>query len=559
MLIAYLDHQLQGQQQRLVSAGGSSSDEAILCALGVEEAVDVALSARDFGGVVSLWPARFLRPSTADDVARALRLAASSSGLTVAARGNGHCVGGQAMARGGIVLDMRALGPPMSLAPGGAAVDVPGGALWSEVLEWTVCNHMMAPPSWTDYLGLTVGGTLSNGGVGGQCFRYGPQVSNVVEMDVVTPDGDRRLCSASINSDLFFAVLGGLGQFGVITRARLALLPAPKMVRWRRVVYADLETFAGDAESLVTQPDASAFDYVEGFAFLNDASDPVSGWNSVPILPGSAFDPADFLAAASGPVLYCLELGLYYDDRVADRVDEREEELLRRLRHARAAEFAADVGYVAFLSRVARVEAEARAGGTWATPHPWLNLFISAGDIVDFGRNVFKRILLGGIGGPMLVYPLRRSRWDERMSVALPDSEVFYLVALLRFIAPGAGEAAAAAAAAEQNWEILRHCRTKGHDFKVYIPRYDSEGDWAAHFGRDWGRFVERKRRYDPMAILAPGQNIFSRVRPLALAAARPPEIISARPAIVDDSNDRSIEAAQNSPAGDKNVTKLVF
>lgn len=135
-------------------------------------------------------------------------------------------------------------------------------------------------------------------------------------------------------------------------------------------------------------------------------------------------------------------------------------------------------------------------------------------------------------------------RWDERMSVALPDSEVFYLVALLRFIAPGAGEAAAAAAAADQNREILRHCRTKGYDFKVYIPRYDSEGDWAAHFGRDWGRFVERKRRYDPMAILAPGQNIFSRARPLALAlaATQPPEIIAARPAIVDDTNDRSTD-----------------
>lgn len=91
-------------------------------------------------------------------------------------------------------------------------------------------------------------------------------------------------------------------------------------------------------------------------------------------------------------------------------IRQREEELLRRLRYARAAEFAADVGYVAFLSRVARVEAEARAGGTWATPHPWLNLFVSAGDIVDFDRNVLKRILLGGIGGPMLVYPLRRSR-----------------------------------------------------------------------------------------------------------------------------------------------------
>lgn len=93
-------------------------------------------------------------------------------------------------------------------------------------------------------------------------------------------------------------------------------------MRWRRVVYADFETFAGDAESLVTHPDASAFDYVEGFAFLNDASNQASGWNSVPIPPGSAFDPADFLAAASAPVLYCLELALYYDDRVADRVAE---------------------------------------------------------------------------------------------------------------------------------------------------------------------------------------------------------------------------------------------
>lgn len=83
---------------------------------------------------------------------------------------------------------------------------------------------------------------------------------------------------------------------------------------------------------------------------------------------------------------------------------------MRRLRYVKRAEFSADVGYVEFLSRVAQVEAKARASGTWETPHPWLNLFISAGDIVDFDRHVFKRILRRGIGGPMLVYPMRRSR-----------------------------------------------------------------------------------------------------------------------------------------------------
>ncbi|WOL13728.1 cytokinin dehydrogenase 11 [Canna indica] len=527
MMIAYLDQQ---QRRRLVPDGdvehgaSGNSDQDILRALDVDAAVDVAPAAGDFGGMAFVLPARYLRPSTAEDIARVVRLAARSSCLTVAARGNGHSVGGQAMAGGGIVLDMRCLGPPVKLVLCGgaaAAVDVPGGALWAEVLNWSVRNHGMAPVSWTDYLGLTVGGTLSNGGISGQAFRRGPQVANVAELEVVTGAGERCVCSSSSSSDLFFAALGGLGQFGVITRARIPLVPAPKMVRWIRVVYRTFEEYAGDAEWLVTRPDSAAFDYVEGFAFLNDAADPVSGWSTVPIpaITGG-FDP-DKIPADSGPILYCLELALHYDHREADQVDERAEVMLQPLRYVRGLEFAADVSYVEFLLRVGRVEEEAREAGTWATPHPWLNLLISSSDIADFDRAVFKRILRRGVGGPMLVYPLRRSKWDTRMSVAVPESEVFYLVALLRFVPPCAGEAAVKEAVA-QNREIVRYCESKGYDFKVYIPRYESEGEWAWHFGRDWALFVERKRRYDPAAILAPGQTIFSRARPLAAAAAIP-------------------------------------
>uniref|UniRef100_A0A453T966 FAD-binding PCMH-type domain-containing protein n=1 Tax=Aegilops tauschii subsp. strangulata TaxID=200361 RepID=A0A453T966_AEGTS len=148
-----------------------------------------------------------------------------------------------AMSEGGLVLDMRAGAASrrqqmklVSSGGGAAFADVPGGALWEEVLHWAVSNHGLAPASWTDYLRLTVGGTLSNGGVSGQSFRYGPQVSNVAELEVVTGEGECRVCSPSAHPDLFFAVLGGLGQFGVITRARIPLSPAPQTVLLRLLI-----------------------------------------------------------------------------------------------------------------------------------------------------------------------------------------------------------------------------------------------------------------------------------------------------------------------------------
>ncbi|KAG0523895.1 hypothetical protein BDA96_07G162500 [Sorghum bicolor] len=496
----------------------------------------------DFGGLVRAVPAAVVRPASADDVASAIRAAALTPHLTVAARGNGHSVAGQAMAEGGLVLDMRSLAAAPSSSRRGVAqmqlvqcpeggggggccffADVPGGALWEEVLHWGVDNHGLAPASWTDYLRLTVGGTLSNGGVSGQSFRYGPQVSNVAELEVVTGDGECRVCSRSSHPDLFFAVLGGLGQFGVITRARIPLHKAPKAVRWTRVVYASFADYTADAEWLVTRDPDAAFDYVEGFAFVN-SDDPVNGWPSVPIPGGARFD-ASLLPAGAGPVLYCLEVALYqYDAHHRPDDDDDEDQgvasvsrrMMARLKYVRGLEFAADVGYVDFLSRVNRVEEEARRNGSWDAPHPWLNLFVSARDVADFDRAVIKGMLADGIDGPMLVYPMLKSKWDPNTSVALPEGEIFYLVALLRFCRPG-GPAVDELVA--QNGAILSACRANGYDYKAYFPSYrGGEAEWSRHFGAArWRRFVDRKARYDPLAILAPGQKIFPRA-----PAARP-------------------------------------
>lgn len=230
-MIAYLEHFIHEND-----TGSKPDDDVVssICnALDLQGTIDAAadVASKDFGGMHSAKPLAFLRLSGAGDVARVIKAASSSANLTVAARGNGHSINGQAMADRGLVLDMRSLEDRFHVTriDGYDYVDVSGGALWEDVLRRCL-GLGLTPRSWTDYLSLTVGGTLSNAGVSGQAFRYGPQTSNVTELEVVNGKGETLICSETENPDLFFGVLGGLGQFGIITRARVLLQPAPDMV-----------------------------------------------------------------------------------------------------------------------------------------------------------------------------------------------------------------------------------------------------------------------------------------------------------------------------------------
>ena len=75
-------------------------------------------------------------------------------------------------------------------------VTVEAGARWSSLLNATLSNQL-TPPVLTDYLELSVAGTLSVGGVGGASPHYGAQVDNVLELEVVTGTGERVVCSAA--------------------------------------------------------------------------------------------------------------------------------------------------------------------------------------------------------------------------------------------------------------------------------------------------------------------------------------------------------------------------
>lgn len=153
---------------------------------------DVHRASKDFGNRYQSLPLAVLHPKSVSDIASAIRhiwMMGPHSELTVAARGCGHSLQGQAQTRNGIVIHMESLqNQKLQVHSVGAPtpyVDASGGELWINILHETL-KYGLAPKSWTDYLHLTVGGTLSNAGISGQAFRHGPQISNVHQLEIVT-------------------------------------------------------------------------------------------------------------------------------------------------------------------------------------------------------------------------------------------------------------------------------------------------------------------------------------------------------------------------------------
>lgn len=153
-------------------------------------------AAKDFGNRHHYLPLAILHPKTVSDISSTIKHIfemGAATEVTIAARGRGHSLQGQAQAHGGVVIDMESLqGAKTMIVDTGSGkmpyADVSGGELWINILHESL-KHGLAPKSWTDYLHLTVGGTLSNAGISGQAFRHGPQINNVYQLEVVTGMG----------------------------------------------------------------------------------------------------------------------------------------------------------------------------------------------------------------------------------------------------------------------------------------------------------------------------------------------------------------------------------
>ncbi|CAL0304780.1 unnamed protein product [Lupinus luteus] len=352
----------------------------------------IKLASKDYGNLVHDFPLAVFHPSSIYDIVSLVKHSYNSSiPFNIAARGQGHSTRGQAMASDGVVVDMagfrerrNGVGISVVLDPfveNYYYADVGGEQLWIDVLHKSL-EYGLAPVSWTDYLYLTVGGK-----------------------------GDFVTCSLKTNSELFHAVLGGLGQFGIITRARIALEPAPGRVKWVRLLYNDFSAFTKDQEQLISingRRQKNALDYLEGILIMHQG--PINNWRS------SFFPLADHPRIISlvtkHSVLYCLELAKYHDGQSHNNVDKEFQVLMQGLNYLPGFNYEKDVSYVEFLNRVRSGELKLQSQGLWDVPHPWLNLFIPKSQILEFDSAIFKNIILKRniTTGPVLIYPMNRNK-----------------------------------------------------------------------------------------------------------------------------------------------------
>ncbi|MEU1182163.1 FAD-binding protein [Streptomyces sp. NPDC005820] len=430
-------------------------------------------AADDFGHIVHRRPSAVLRPGSVRDVVTMIRFC-NDHRLPVAPRGQGHAAFGQAQTRGGLIIETATLADIGDLDSDSTTVTVGAGARWSAVARATLA-HGLTPPVFTDYLELSVGGTLSVGGLGGQAHRHGAQVDNVTELRVVTGAGELVRCSPSRRPDLFHAVLAGLGQCAVIVEATVRLVPAPATVRHYLLTYDDLDTFLEDQRLLVRE---GRFAYVEG-----QVSADAEGAFRVYILEAVAYGP---------PV------GPEPDDTV----------LLRGLRHDPATVNRTDRTYYDFLDRIAPFVAVLKESGLWAYAHPWLDLMFPGRSAAALAAPLLDALTPDtlGPGGVVLFYPLLREHFRTPL-LRTPDDDVFHLFDFLRTVPPDDTAAVDGALAANRAaYDTVT--AAGGTRYPVGAMRLTRD-DWRTHFGAAWPAFERAKHTYDPNGILTPGQGVF--------------------------------------------------
>lgn len=438
----------------------------------------------DFGKIVFRTPGAVARCRNAGELAELVR-SCREAGLPVVGRGQGHTQTGQSTTEGGVVVDTSSMAEIGAVDEEALTVDCGGGVVWRDLVAHLVPQGFV-PRVLTNNLGVTIGGTLSVAGLGVASFRYGAQVDNVVELEVVTGAGEVVVCSPERERELFDVVRSGLSQFGIITRARLKLRRSKPRVRKHYLLYDDLGALMRDVE--------------RAMAPGNDVLHTVESW-CVPCFQGAK-------KIGEG-----MELGVgmqtfaewFYPLHVTQELDPGEEPddaaLLAPFspyRKVHVDEFT----QLEFCERLQPLFQLWDRSGYSQMAHPWMETVLPwerAREFIEFALSSLPPQALGP-GGHILLWP---SRGDVSSTPLFmhPEGEMVMGWGIL----PGVPERFLAQALAQLD---MASELSIGYGGKRYLSGYitfDTVEKWAAHFGDRWPAMVAAKKRYDPDGILNPG------------------------------------------------------
>jgi FAD/FMN-containing dehydrogenase len=279
---------------------------------------------RDFGGTViepggaeydsaarsvvaSGSPAYVLRPESVADVRAAVRFAAAAR-LVLSVRGGGHGFAGFGTNDGGVVIDLGRLANVEVVDKERHLVRIGGGATWGEVAT-ALAPHGLAISS-GDTRSVGVGGLTLSGGIGWKVRKHGLALDNLVAAELVTAGGEVVRASAGEDPELFWAIRGGGGNFGIVTAFEFAAHPTTDVFHGR-ITFPPQEAatvLRGWADHLRTAP--------EELTSIANVANPFAGGPEGPVEILVTFDGDDpeLAARAIDPIR---RLGTVIDDDVA--------------------------------------------------------------------------------------------------------------------------------------------------------------------------------------------------------------------------------------------------
>jgi FAD/FMN-containing dehydrogenase len=174
-----------------------------------------------WNAMIDRRPAAIVQVAAADDVSHAIAFA-REKGLDISIRGAGHNIAGNALCENGLMVDFSQM-KTVRVDAGKKHAYVEPGATLADLDEATQAHGLATPVginSTTGVAGLTLGG-----GFGWLTRKYGMTIDNLVSVDITTADGKKLRASQNENADLFWAIRGGGGNFGVVTQFDFQLFP----------------------------------------------------------------------------------------------------------------------------------------------------------------------------------------------------------------------------------------------------------------------------------------------------------------------------------------------